>query len=184
LSRSSWKEKTLRERLDRGAVPVREAIGIVLATARGIAAAHARGIVHRDLKPENVIQTEAGVKILDFGIAHVDSGTVAMTTLTGAGVMVGTPGYMAPEQLRGEPVDARTRHLCAGRSALQLLTGLTAVWPRRHAIRCRRRDRARAAAGRRAHARGSARRHSDRRDGAGEEPRGALSERRLRSSQR
>ena len=115
--------KTLRERLDQGAVPVREAIDIVLATARGVAAAHARGIVHRDLKPENVIRTEAGVKILDFGIAHVDRGTVAMTTLTGAGMMVGTPGYMAPEQLRGEPVDARTDIFALGVLLYELLTG-------------------------------------------------------------
>jgi predicted Ser/Thr protein kinase len=115
--------KTLRERLEHGPLPVREAIDVALATARGVAAAHARGIVHRDLKPENVIQTDAGVKILDFGIAHFDRETAALTTLTAAGTMVGTPGYMAPEQLRGEPVDARTDVFALGVLLYELLTG-------------------------------------------------------------
>jgi predicted Ser/Thr protein kinase len=115
--------RTLRERLEHGPLPVREAIDVAVATARGVAAAHARGIVHRDLKPENVIQTDAGVKILDFGIAHIDRGPTALTTLTAAGTMVGTPGYMAPEQLRGEQVDARTDIFALGVLLYELLTG-------------------------------------------------------------
>jgi Protein kinase domain len=115
--------RTLRQRLERGPLPVREAIDVMLATARGVAAAHSRGIVHRDLKPENVIQTEAGVKILDFGIAQLDGGTTALTALTAAGTMVGTPGYMAPEQLRGEPVDARTDIFALGVLLYELLAG-------------------------------------------------------------
>jgi len=115
--------RTLRERLEHGPLPVREAIDVVLATARGVAAAHSRGIVHRDLKPENVIQTDTGVKILDFGIAHFDQEAAALTTLTTAGTMVGTPGYMAPEQLRGEQVDARTDIFALGVLLYELITG-------------------------------------------------------------
>jgi predicted Ser/Thr protein kinase len=115
--------KTLRQRLESGPLPVREAIDVTLATVRGVAAAHMRGIVHRDLKPENVIQTEAGVKILDFGIAHFDRETAALTALTAAGTMVGTPGYMAPEQLRGEQVDARADVFALGVLLYELLTG-------------------------------------------------------------
>jgi hypothetical protein len=114
--------RTLRERLESGPLPVREAIEVALATARGVAAAHVRGIVHRDLKPENVIQTESGVKILDFGIAHLET-DAALTTLTAAGLMVGTPGYMAPEQLRGAHVDARTDIFALGVLLYELLSG-------------------------------------------------------------
>jgi hypothetical protein len=114
---------TLRGRLERGPVPLREAIDILLATARGVAAAHGRGIVHRDLKPENVIQTDGGVKILDFGIAHLETEAAALTTLTAAGTMVGTPGYMAPEQLRGGAIDARTDIFALGVLFYELLTG-------------------------------------------------------------
>ena len=115
--------RTLRQRLDSGPLPVREAIDVMLATARGVAAAHNKGIVHRDLKPENVIQTDAGVKILDFGIAQLDRDTTARTTLTAAGTMMGTPGYMAPEQLRGEQVDARTDIFALGVLLYELLAG-------------------------------------------------------------
>lgn len=92
--------QTLRQRLKRGRIPVTEAVRIGLAAARGIAYAHAHGVVHRDLTPGNVFLCEDGqVKILDMGMAH------AFGRRPASG---GTPGYMAPEQVRGGPEDERT----------------------------------------------------------------------------
>ncbi len=97
--------QTLRARLSDGRLPVRESVEIMLGVARGLAAAHELGIVHRDLKPENVMLTTGGrVKIVDFGIASV-GGT---SGLTRTGVILGTPGYMSPEQISGQPADARS----------------------------------------------------------------------------
>jgi tRNA A-37 threonylcarbamoyl transferase component Bud32 len=93
-------------------------------------AAHREGVLHRDLKPENILLVEsvdAPVKVLDFGVAKVvadrSADTTALGTLTGVGVIVGTPAYMAPEQLRGEPVDARTDVFSLGVIAYEMLTG-------------------------------------------------------------
>ncbi len=97
--------QTLRARIVEGRLPVREAIGILLGAARGLADAHALGIVHRDLKPENVMLTPTGrVKVLDFGIASV-GGTSGFTR---TGIILGTPGYMSPEQISGQPADPRS----------------------------------------------------------------------------
>jgi serine/threonine protein kinase/tetratricopeptide (TPR) repeat protein len=102
--------KTLRHRIDAGAVPVREAIDIGLQVASALAAAHARDIVHRDVKPENVmIRPDGYVKVLDFGRAKLTSAAASVNpSLTRPGSVLGTPRYMSPEQARGLDLDART----------------------------------------------------------------------------
>jgi serine/threonine-protein kinase len=104
---------TLRERLGQPALDWREALRIGIAMAEGLAAAHAKGIIHRDLKPENIFLTSDGqVKILDFGIARVkrevsaEAETLTWTDTTKPGTVMGTIGYMSPEQVRGEQADA------------------------------------------------------------------------------
>lgn len=106
--------ETLRERIHKGPLPERQAIDYAVQIARGLAAAHARGIVHRDLKPENLFLTrDRRLKILDFGVAKLartldhDALTAVVDALTDPGSVIGTVGYMAPEQVRGEPVDHR-----------------------------------------------------------------------------
>jgi eukaryotic-like serine/threonine-protein kinase len=121
--------ETLRARLEQGPVPPRRAVAYALQIARGIAAAHARGIVHRDLKPENVMITrDDHVKILDFGLAKpLDSGANDMTrganVATSAGTVLGTFGYMAPEQVRALPVDHRADMFAFGAVLHEMLTG-------------------------------------------------------------
>ncbi len=123
--------ETLRDCISRGAIPAARACEIAAAIARGLAAAHARGIVHRDLKPENVMVTRDGrVKILDFGIAKLrarvpslDQPTVTTPLRTAADAMLGTAGYMSPEQIRGEPTDERADLFALGAMLFELLTG-------------------------------------------------------------
>ncbi len=121
--------ETLRARLRNGAIPVRQAIDYTVQIARGLAAAHASGIVHRDLKPENLFLTRDGrAKILDFGVAKLVGAAQAETRTmnTGAGVVVGTAGYMAPEQVRAEPVDPRTDIFALGLVMHEMLSGARA----------------------------------------------------------
>jgi len=106
--------ETLRGRLAKGPLPWREAVEIGAAIAEGLAAAHAKGIIHRDLKPENLFLTADGrVKILDFGLARITPPPIAQSETspyvsagTDAGMVMGTVGYMSPEQVRGQPADA------------------------------------------------------------------------------
>ena len=123
--------ETLRDCLGRGAVPAARACEIAAEIARGLGAAHARAIVHRDLKPENVMITRDGrVKILDFGIAKLRARDPGLHQSaqppppgTAADTMLGTAGYMAPEQIRGEPADERADLFALGAILFELLTG-------------------------------------------------------------
>ncbi|HEX5216552.1 MAG TPA: protein kinase, partial [Vicinamibacterales bacterium] len=123
--------ETLRTRLEHGPIPPRKAAAYALQIARGLGAAHARGIVHRDLKPENVMITrDDHVKILDFGLAKTaaprpDGSEPQLTQLadTTPGTVLGTFGYMAPEQVRGLPVDHRADMFAFGAVLYEMLSG-------------------------------------------------------------
>lgn len=124
--------QTLRERLRSGALSVRKSIETAVQVAQGLAAAHEKNIVHRDLKPENVFVTNDGrVKILDFGLAKLtlaDSavGQAAGPTVDAAtdpGTVLGTMGYMSPEQLRGAPTDGRSDLFSLGAILYEMLSG-------------------------------------------------------------
>lgn len=118
--------ETLAARLTQGPVPPRKAADIARLIARGLAAAHDKGIVHRDLKPDNVFLTVDGqVKLLDFGLARhtTTPATTATTVVTSAGTVLGTVSYMSPEQVRGEPVDARADLFALGAVLYEMLSG-------------------------------------------------------------
>ncbi len=125
--------ETLRPPLERGPLPARRAIAIAAQMAHGLASAHAAGIVHRDLKPENLFLNRNGVlKILDFGIAKLfqsDGGSGGEETagilpgLTRTGTILGTASYMAPEQIREQPIDQRADLFAFGAILYEMLTG-------------------------------------------------------------
>ncbi len=125
--------KTLRELLEDGAVPLRKLLAIGAQVADGLARAHASGIVHRDLKPENLMVTRDGfVKILDFGLAKLvrgdfeasrSAGNPTLTWETEAGVVLGTVGYMSPEQAIGRPVDFRSDQFSFGSILYEMISG-------------------------------------------------------------
>ena len=123
--------ETLRERLRHGAMRLRDAIDVAIAAAKGLAAAHEKGIAHRDLKPENLFLAKDGrIKILDFGLAKLmqnpsgsDGPTVSIRDQTDAGRVLGTVGYMSPEQVRGQPADARGDIFALGCVLYEMLTG-------------------------------------------------------------
>jgi len=127
--------ETLRDRLDAGAIPVRKAVDYAHQLAVGLAAAHERGIIHRDLKPENVYLTRDGrVKILDFGLAKriggssegEDTSAPTMSRQTDPGTVMGTVGYMSPEQVRGLAVDSRSDLFAFGAILYEMLSGARA----------------------------------------------------------
>jgi len=123
---------SLRERLKAGALPARKAAECAIQIAHGLAAAHEKGIVHRDLKPENVFVSRDGhVKILDFGLARQgssgsatsDSGFPTEAHQTEPGTVLGTVGYMSPEQVRGQTVDHRSDIFSLGSVLFEMATG-------------------------------------------------------------
>lgn len=117
--------ETLRERLLSGPLPLRKTIEYGVQIARGLAAAHDKGIVHRDLKPENLFLLNDGrLKILDFGIARsVAAEGPTMAASTDPGAVMGTAGYMAPEQVRGQPVDQRADLFALGAVLYEMIGG-------------------------------------------------------------
>src|SRR4029077_18038210 len=121
--------------IGRGPVAAEDARRIIIAVTSGLVAAHARGLVHRDLKPENVFLTRAGTaKILDFGIAKLaQDPALPRGVATLSGVILGTAGYLAPEQVQGDPVDARTDLFALGSILFELMTGQRA-FAREHTI--------------------------------------------------
>jgi serine/threonine protein kinase/tetratricopeptide (TPR) repeat protein len=120
--------ESLAERLRREPLSVAETVPIGLGMLAALQALHARGIVHRDLKPSNVFLTTHGVKLLDFGLARPTDPEVAQSLgsasdLTRAGMIVGTPRYMAPEQVTGDALDARTDLFAVGAILFEMLAG-------------------------------------------------------------
>ncbi len=117
--------EALAERLRRGALSAADAIPLGLGILAALGALHARGIVHRDLKPSNVFLTKHGVKLLDFGLARpeVEGALDDDAGLTRTGIVMGTPRYMSPEQVMGEPVEARSDLFAAGALLFEMLAG-------------------------------------------------------------
>lgn len=134
---SEWLEgETLRTRLAAAPLPWRKAVACMIPMVQGIAAAHERGIVHRDLKPENIFLTKDGrIKILDFGLARAtpapttgpaDADSPTIATATEPGVVLGTVGYMSPEQARGRPADSRSDIFSLGAVFYEMVSGRSA----------------------------------------------------------
>ncbi len=131
LALAFYEGETLQQKLERGPLPLPEALGIACQIAKGLAAAHQRKIVHRDIKPANIAVLPDGmVKILDFGLAKMSGAT----TLTRLGSSPGTPAYKSPEQTKGEPVDPRSDLWALGVVLYEMVAG------RCHATRGERRQ--------------------------------------------
>jgi len=111
--------QTLKQKLERGPLPIPEALEIATEVAEGLAKAHAQGVVHRDIKPGNLIVTDDGVKILDFGLAKLADAALKLTV---EGSTLGTVAYMSPEQARGEEADERSDIWALGVVLYEMLT--------------------------------------------------------------
>ena len=129
--------ETLAQRLNKGALPLDQALQIAIEIADALDKAHQQGIVHRDLKPGNIMLTKPGAKLLDFGLAKLKpvGGEVGLSglptqsaSLTGAGTILGTLQYMAPEQLEAKDADARTDIFAFGTTVYEMITGTRAVF--------------------------------------------------------
>ena len=125
IAMAYYEGETLKQRIDRGPLELREVASVLADIGAGLAAAHAADIVHRDLKPANIILTRNGpAKILDFGLAKMMSADQATATrMTGSGTTVGTVAYMAPEQAQGQAVDQRADVWALGVMLYEMLTG-------------------------------------------------------------
>ncbi|MBD3852559.1 MAG: protein kinase, partial [Acidobacteria bacterium] len=120
LVMARYEGETLKDRIERGPLPLSDALDITRQVAEGLTKAHERDIVHRDIKPANIFITEDGVvKILDFGLAKL----AGQTLLTKTGTTLGTAGYMSPEQARGDETDQRTDLWCLGVVLYEMMTG-------------------------------------------------------------
>ena len=117
--------ESLADRLRRGPLSISEAMPLTFGVLAALSALHSRGLVHRDLKPSHVFLTPHGVKLLDFGLARPQHDGLAdpVTVLTQHGVVIGTPHYMAPEQVTGDTVDARADVFAAGALLFEMLAG-------------------------------------------------------------
>ena len=117
--------ETLDERLARGPLPLGDAVQQTLVILSALEAVHRRGLIHRDLKPANLFLTTHGLKLLDFGLARPIAPALSATTakMTQAGTVLGTPQYLAPESLHGQPVDARADLFAVGTLLYEMLTG-------------------------------------------------------------
>ena len=120
--------QTLADRLVKGALPVNQAIKYTIEIATALDVAHRHGIIHRDLKPGNIMLTKTGVKLLDFGLAKLKTrqgplGDTTMVKGTGVGTLLGTMPYMAPEQIEGRDVDARSDIFSLGAVIYEMVTG-------------------------------------------------------------
>jgi Tol biopolymer transport system component len=113
--------QTLKQLIERGGAPIEEVLSIAGQIIAALTEAHARGIVHRDLKPGNIMLTPSGVKVLDFGLAKISSDDD--TQLTKTATVMGTPAYMAPEQVEGKPADERSDLFSLGLVFYELAAG-------------------------------------------------------------
>ncbi len=124
--------ETLADRLRTGPLHPQKAVEVASQVADGLAAAHEKGIIHRDIKPDNIFLTNEGrAKILDFGIARIEqpartaglADTITKSRSSSSQFLVGTAGYMSPEQVRGKPIDGRTDVFSLGATFFEMLTG-------------------------------------------------------------
>ena len=134
--------ETLAERLERGALPLEDALKVAMEVAGALEKAHRQGVVHRDLKPSNVMLTEGGAKLLDFGLAklkheRLPAGTLSAlrtnASMTATGMILGTLEYLSPEQLEGKEADARTDIFAFGATVYEMVTGKKAFEGKTHA---------------------------------------------------